>query len=163
MKNLKAIDIGCGAGILSESLARLGIGNVTGVDPTDKCVQLAQDHLDQYSRELKPRIKYVNTTLENVVTENQSTPHDQLYDLVCCSEVVEHVDNQREFLLNCLKLVKPNTGHLFVSTIAKTFEGWFLTIALGEYVTRMLPMGTHEWKQYINIEDLESILRSNGG
>ncbi len=61
-----------------------------------------------------------------------------------------------------MKLVKPNTGHLFVSTIAKTFEGWFLTIALGEYVTRMLPLGTHEWDQYINIDDLESILRSGG-
>ncbi len=61
-----------------------------------------------------------------------------------------------------MKLVKPNTGHLFISTIAKTFEGWFLTIALGEYVTRMLPLGTHEWDQYINIEDVESILRSGG-
>jgi polyprenyldihydroxybenzoate methyltransferase / 3-demethylubiquinol 3-O-methyltransferase len=76
---------------------------------------------------------------------------------------VEHVDNQKEFLLNCMKLVKPSTGHLFVSTIAKTFEGWFLTIALGEYVTRMLPLGTHEWNQYINIEDVEGILRSGGG
>ena len=75
---------------------------------------------------------------------------------------MEHVDNQKDFLLNCLKLVKPNTGHLFISTIAKTFEGWFLTIALGEYVTRMLPLGTHEWDQDINIEDVESILRSGG-
>jgi 2-polyprenyl-3-methyl-5-hydroxy-6-metoxy-1,4-benzoquinol methylase len=56
LKGLRAIDIGCGAGILSESLARLGVGSVTGVDPTDKCVQLAQDHLDKYSLELKPKV-----------------------------------------------------------------------------------------------------------
>jgi 2-polyprenyl-6-hydroxyphenyl methylase/3-demethylubiquinone-9 3-methyltransferase len=61
-----------------------------------------------------------------------------------------------------LKLVKPN-GHLFVSSIAKTFEGWFLTIVLGEYVTRMLPKGTHEWDQYINIEEVEKILREGNG
>lgn len=53
---------------------------------------------------------------------------EDLYDLVCCSEVVEHVDNQKEFLKNCLKLVKPKTGHLFMSTIAKTPESYFLTI-----------------------------------
>lgn len=71
LKSLKAIDIGCGAGILSESLARLGLGSVTGVDPTDKCVHLAQEHLDKYSRELAPKIQYRNTTLETVLSENQ--------------------------------------------------------------------------------------------
>jgi len=69
--------------------------------------------------------------------------------LVCCSEVVEHVDKQEEFLRNCLKLVKPN-GLLFVSTIAKTPESYFLTILMGEYITRIVPMGTHEWSQYMN-------------
>ncbi len=68
---MKAIDIGCGAGILSESLARLGFGSVTGVDPTDKCVHLAQEHLDKYSRELTTKVKYRNTTLENVLSENE--------------------------------------------------------------------------------------------
>jgi 2-polyprenyl-3-methyl-5-hydroxy-6-metoxy-1,4-benzoquinol methylase len=69
---LKAIDIGCGAGILSESLARLGIGSVTGIDPTDKCIELATQHLDKYSTELKPKINYVNTTLENVLAEKST-------------------------------------------------------------------------------------------
>ena len=67
LKGLRAIDIGCGAGILSESLARLGIGSVTGIDPTDKCVQLAEEHLEKYSLELKQKVKYMNTTLESVV------------------------------------------------------------------------------------------------
>jgi ubiquinone biosynthesis O-methyltransferase len=76
---------------------------------------------------------------------------------------VEHVDNQAEFLTNCLKLVKPETGSLFISTIAKTPESYFLTILMGEYVTRMLPRGTHEWKLYMNIEQVEGILRPQGG
>lgn len=71
MKPLRAIDVGCGAGILSESLARLGIGSVTGIDPTDKCVSLAQEHLSKHSRELEPRVKYVNTTLEQVLEETK--------------------------------------------------------------------------------------------
>ena len=73
------------------------------------------------SPELKPRLQYKNTTLEALGEEEQ-------YDLVCCSEVVEHVDNQAEFLQRCLKLVKPETGRLFISTIAKTPESYFLTI-----------------------------------
>jgi len=63
-KNLRALDVGCGAGILSESLARLGIGSVTGIDPTDRCVELATQHLTLYSPELESRVKYINTTLE---------------------------------------------------------------------------------------------------
>ena len=121
---LHALDIGCGAGILSESLARLGLGSVTGIDPTDKCVRLAEEHLATASSELKPRLQYRNTSLEALESEGSG----QQYDLVCCSEVVEHVDNQAEFLSKCLKLVKPETGRLFVSTIAKTPESYFLTI-----------------------------------
>jgi ubiquinone biosynthesis O-methyltransferase len=94
LEGMKAIDIGCGAGILSESLTRLGLGSVTGIDPTDKCISLAEEHLDGYSKELKERLSYKNTTLEAVLEEKKDTPSDQLYDLVCCSEVLEHVDNQ---------------------------------------------------------------------
>lgn len=119
---LEALDVGCGAGILSESLARLGLGSVTGIDPTDKCVRLAEEHLAQASSELAARLRYRNTSLEEVAEEGKE------YDLVCCSEVVEHVDAQAEFMRKCLKLVKPETGRLFVSTIAKTPESYLLTI-----------------------------------
>ena len=66
-RGLKVLDIGCGAGILSESLTRLGFGSVTGIDPTDKCLLLANEHLDTYSSELKPRLSYLNTTVEELV------------------------------------------------------------------------------------------------
>lgn len=99
----------------------MGFGSVTGIDPTDKCVKLAEEHLASASPELQPRLHYKNTTLE-------ALDEDELFDLVCCSEVVEHVDNQAEFLRRCLNLVKPDTGRLFISTIAKTPESYFLTI-----------------------------------
>ena len=110
------------------------MGSVTGIDPTDKCVQLAEKHLslsDDLS--LKERVKYSNTTLEQFIEEKKQdieaqSPDGGLFDLVCCSEVVEHVDNQKDFLANCAKLVKPRDGYLFVSTIAKTPESYFLTI-----------------------------------
>ena len=65
--------------------------------------------------------------------------------MVCCSEVVEHVSDQKTFLKSCAKAVKPETGSLFVSSIAKTFEGWFLNIVVGEHILGLLPKGTHEW------------------
>ena len=74
LKPLKALDIGCGAGILSEGLARIGVGSVTGIDPTDKCIELASSHLKDYSKEIEPQIKYVNTTLETVLAEKQDKP-----------------------------------------------------------------------------------------
>jgi polyprenyldihydroxybenzoate methyltransferase/3-demethylubiquinol 3-O-methyltransferase len=89
---LKVLDIGCGAGILSESIGRLGAGQVLGIDPTDKCVQLAEEHLSIYP-ELKKHVTYKNTTLENLLSEKDLTKVEELFDLVCCSEVIEHVDN----------------------------------------------------------------------
>lgn len=91
-KSFKVLDIGCGAGILSESLARLGMGQVIGLDPTDKCIQLAEQHLAMYP-ELKKRLTYKNVTLESLIEDKDLENPDNLFDLVCCSEVIEHVDN----------------------------------------------------------------------
>jgi 2-polyprenyl-6-hydroxyphenyl methylase/3-demethylubiquinone-9 3-methyltransferase len=73
-----------------------------------------------------------------------------LYDVVCCSEVIEHVNNQQQFLLDCAKMVKPNGGYLFVSSMAKTPESYFLNIIMGEHVLGLLPKGTHEYELFIN-------------
>lgn len=75
---------------------------------------------------------------------------DNQFDLVCCSEVIEHVDNQKEFLQDCSKLVKNESGFLFLSSIAKTPEAYFLNIVMGEHVLGLLPVGTHEWDYLIN-------------
>ena len=147
MKNfgdLKVLDVGCGAGILAEGLGRLGCGSVTGIDPTPKCIELAEAHLKKDQDGLIERVSYRNDTVEQLISETDLSNSDQLYDLVCCSEVIEHVNDQRGFLHKCLKMVKPN-GLFFLSSIAKTPEGWFLNIVMGEYVLGLLPKGTHEW------------------
>jgi 2-polyprenyl-6-hydroxyphenyl methylase/3-demethylubiquinone-9 3-methyltransferase len=89
-------------------------------------------------------VKYENTTIERLIEKTDFTNNDNLFDLVCCSEVIEHVEDQRTFLHNCLKMVKPG-GFFFLSSIAKTPEGFFLNIVMGEYVLGLLPKGTHEW------------------
>ena len=77
------------------------------------------------------------------------------YDLVCCSEVVEHVNDQEGFLRNCLRFVRPESGLFFLSSIAKTPEGWFLNIFMGEKVLGLLPKGTHEYDMLISPEKVE--------
>jgi len=89
LQSISALDVGCGAGLLSESLGRVGLGSVTGIDPTPKCIELAQAHLDLDITGLPKRVTYRNTTLEQL---NGETP-EQKFDLICCSEVIEHVSD----------------------------------------------------------------------
>jgi 2-polyprenyl-3-methyl-5-hydroxy-6-metoxy-1,4-benzoquinol methylase len=84
------LDIGCGAGILAEGLAAVGFKNILGIDPTPKCIELAQAHLDD-KNPLKDFISYKNMSLEDLILERQD--NQQKFDLVCCSEVIEHVQN----------------------------------------------------------------------
>lgn len=124
---MKVLDVGCGAGILAESLGRLGMGNILGIDPTPKCIELAEQHL-MTDKELSQKITYKNITLEQLIASKDLKNPDEQYDLVTCSEVIEHVDNQSDFLRNLTKLVKPRTGYFFLSSIAKTTESYILTI-----------------------------------
>ena len=155
--NMKVLDVGCGAGILAEGLGRLGMGSVTGLDPTPKCIELAEAHLALDTEGLKDRVNYRNETIEQVVSETNLDNPDELYDLVCCSEVIEHVNDQRGFLHSCSKMIKPQ-GHFFLSSIAKTPEGYFLNIVMGEYVLGLLPKGTHEWDLLIRQDTVEKYL-----
>lgn len=156
---MKVLDVGCGAGILAEGLGRLGMGSVTGIDPTPKCIELADAHL-ALDAELSQKVNYRNVSIEHVISEMEQSgkpEEDCLYDLVCCSEVIEHVNDQQGFLHKCIRMVKPG-GHFFLSSIAKTPEGWFLNIVMGEYVLGLLPKGTHEWDLLITPETVEKHL-----
>ena len=89
--------------------------------------------------------------MEELIARDESPK----YDLVCCSEVIEHVNDQENFLKNAIRLVKPKTGLFFLSSIAKTPEGWFLNIFMGEKVLGLLPKGTHEYDMLISPETVE--------
>eukprot|EP01038_Epipyxis_sp_PR26KG_P012084 gene12084-16170_t len=130
LKGLKILDVGCGGGILSESLARLG-AHVTGIDPSFENINIATNH-----SKLNPStstINYQKSTIEEIVESGQ------LFDVVCALEVVEHVDNVNEFIKNCTKCVK-NDGHLFISTINRTAKSYLLTILGAEYITGIIPI-----------------------
>ena len=159
---VKALDIGCGAGLLSESLGRIGLESVLGIDPTPKCIELANAHLEQVLKvdeSLHKRVTYEQTTLEHVI-DRSGGDSASCFDLVCCSEVIEHVNDQQTFLRNALRLVKPKTGLFFLSSIAKTPEGWFLNIFMGEKVLGLLPKGTHEYEMLISPESVEQIVHA---
>lgn len=127
-----------------------------GIDPTAKCIELANEHLSQMVKvdETLKNVSYEQTTMEEVMTRD----NEGGFDLVCCSEVIEHVHDQETFLKNAISLVKPGSGLFFVSSIAKTPEGWFLNIFMGEKVLGLLPKGTHEFDMLISPETVESIV-----
>jgi 2-polyprenyl-6-hydroxyphenyl methylase / 3-demethylubiquinone-9 3-methyltransferase len=154
-KDLRVLDIGCGAGLLSESLGRLGFAKVTGIDPTPRCIEMATNHLELQKisdPELLKTVEYRNTTVEDLIGK------EELFDLVCCSEVIEHVHDQPTFLKNCLSMVKPDTGLFFLSSISKTWEGYVSNILVGEHVLGLLPKGTHEYDLLITPEEVEKII-----
>jgi len=158
IRDANALDIGCGAGILSEGLGRLGVNSVTGIDPTPRCVEMAEAHLQVGTAELQQRVQYRNMSVEELIDEHEEPPQ---FDLVCCSEVIEHVHDQRTFVHKCAELVKPG-GFFFLSSIARTPEAWVSNILLGEYVLGIVPKGTHEWEFLIDQKTVEQHLDEVG-
>ncbi|SPO24573.1 related to COQ3 - enzyme of ubiquinone (coenzyme Q) biosynthesis [Ustilago trichophora] len=152
LSGLDVADIGCGGGLLSESLARLG-ARTTGVDASSSNIGIATTHASRdpiLSRTHPlggPALTYLHTTAEDLVAQNRT------FDIVCAMEVLEHVNGPADFLRSLDKLVKPG-GHLFMSTIARTPLSWFLTIFMAEDVLRLVTPGTHTHHQYINPNEL---------
>uniref|UniRef100_V5EKB8 Ubiquinone biosynthesis O-methyltransferase, mitochondrial n=1 Tax=Kalmanozyma brasiliensis (strain GHG001) TaxID=1365824 RepID=V5EKB8_KALBG len=152
LRGLDVADIGCGGGLLSESLARLG-ARTTGVDASASNIGIATTHAARdplLSREHSlggPALTYLHTTAEDLVAQNRT------FDIVCAMEVLEHVNGPADFLRSLDRLVKPG-GHLFMSTIARTPLSWFLTIFMAEDVLRLVTPGTHTHSQYINPKEL---------
>lgn len=175
---LTALDIGCGGGLLSESLARLG-ANVTGVDPSANLIQAAQKHAAVFltSSTSSSSITYLTTTAEELAVELAakqlprqddddekvvSSPSSSLlFDVVCLLEVVEHATDVPSLLSTASSLVKPG-GLLFVSTINKTRKSLALAIVGAEYIARFLPIGTHDWNQFLSPSDIAQVLESQG-
>ena len=148
LKNLKILDIGCGGGLLSEPMCRLG-ANVTGIDASEKNIQVAKLHAKKNNLD----IKYLFTSPENFKTGTK-------FDVILNMEIVEHVENINFFLESCSSLLRKE-GIMFVATINKTLKSYLFAIVGAEYILRWLPIGTHEWDKFVNPEDLINISKKH--
>ncbi len=145
LKELNILDIGCGGGLISEPLARLG-AKVTGIDASEKNINVAKLH----SKKSKLQINYQNTSPENL-------NNFEKFDVVLNLEIVEHVDNVNLYIKSCHKLLKKN-GIMFTATLNRSFSSYLKAIIGAEYLLRWLPIGTHDWNKFIKPEELEKLL-----
>ena len=145
LNNLKILDIGCGGGLISEPMTRLG-AEVTGIDASEKNIQVAKLH----AKKNNLKINYLNVVPENLDQKNK-------FDIILNLEVVEHVENLDLYLSSCFKLLKKN-GIMFTATINRTLTSYIKAIVGAEYILRWLPIGTHDWNKFIKPEELEKKL-----
>lgn len=137
------LDVGCGGGILSESMARAG-ANVTGLDMGAEPLQVARLH----ALESGVSVDYVQETVED-----HAAKHPQKYDVVTCMEMLEHVPDPASVVTACAQLVKPG-GHVFFSTLNRNGKSWLMAVVGAEYILRMVPKGTHDIKKFIKPAEL---------
>jgi 2-polyprenyl-6-hydroxyphenyl methylase/3-demethylubiquinone-9 3-methyltransferase len=147
---LKILDVGCGAGLFAEPLARLG-GDVLGIDPAPATIGVARRHAE----ETGARLAYRAATVEEMAAEPQR------FDVVAAMEVVEHVADYRRFVAGAASLVKPG-GLLLASTLNRTLRSFALAILGAEYVLRWLEPGTHRWEQFVTPEEFSLAVRQAG-
>lgn len=149
-EGLTLLDVGCGGGLLSEPMARLGFA-VTGIDAGAETVNAASAHAARSGL----AVRYCSATAEALAQENAA------FDVVLALEVVEHTADPAEFLATCAKLAKPG-GLLFVGTINKTLKSFALAKLAAEYILRWIPYGTHDWNRFLAPATLEAMLADAG-
>ncbi|MEK9638158.1 MAG: bifunctional 2-polyprenyl-6-hydroxyphenol methylase/3-demethylubiquinol 3-O-methyltransferase UbiG [Pelagibacteraceae bacterium] len=145
LNGLKILDIGCGGGLISEPMTRLG-AEVTGIDASAKNIEIAKLH----AKKNNLKINYLNSEPEKLNLKNE-------FDIILNLEVVEHVENLNLYLESCQKLLKPK-GLMFTATLNKTLTSFIKAIIGAEYVLRWLPIGTHDWNKFIKPNELEKKL-----
>ncbi|HYP57307.1 MAG TPA: bifunctional 2-polyprenyl-6-hydroxyphenol methylase/3-demethylubiquinol 3-O-methyltransferase UbiG [Beijerinckia sp.] len=150
LRGLSILDIGCGAGLLSEPLARLG-ATMTSIDPAARNIEVAQDHATKAGL----TIDYRCTTAEELIGEGR------LFDVVLTMEVIEHVSDVPSFLRHAAAMVRPG-GLLVAATLNRTVKSFALAIVGAEYVLRWVPRGTHSWRQFVTPQELIVALRQGG-
>lgn len=149
-QGLRVLDVGCGGGILSEPLARLG-ADVTGIDPVEENIQIAKTH----AKGMGLHIHYLPCIIEDL-------PQDiHLFDVVIASEIIEHVSDYQTFLKACVTHLKPH-GAMMITTFNKTLRSYLLGILAAEYILRWAPRGTHTWNKFVSPQDLSQLLSSYG-
>ena len=148
LEKIKILDIGCGGGLLSEPMCRMG-AQVTGIDASEKNINIAKLH----AKKDNLKIKYYCASPENFKTNDK-------FDVILNMEIVEHVQDVNFFLQSCSKLLKSH-GIMFVATLNKTLKSFFFAIVGAEYVLKWLPIGTHEWDKFIKPNKLVDILEKS--
>ena len=148
LDKINILDIGCGGGLLSEPMTRLG-ANITGIDASSKNINIAKHH----AKKNNLKINYICSSPEKLKIKKK-------FDVILNMEIVEHVDDINFFINSCSKLLKKN-GLMFVATLNKTLKSYMFAIIGAEYVLRWLPIGTHDWEKFVKPEDLKNILHKN--
>jgi 2-polyprenyl-6-hydroxyphenyl methylase/3-demethylubiquinone-9 3-methyltransferase len=147
LKGLKFLDIGCGGGLMSEPMCRLG-AVVTGIDASLKNIKIAETH----SKKNNLNINYLNKSPEEM---NEKEKYDVLLNL----EIVEHVEDVDLYFKSCAKLLKKN-GIMFTATLNRTFTSYIKAIIGAEYILRWLPIGTHDWNKFFKPEEIKEKISS---
>ena len=145
LNGLNILDIGCGGGLISEPMSRLG-ANVTGIDASEKNIRIAKLH----SKKSDLRINYFNTSPENFKGSVK-------FDIILNLEIVEHVEDVNLYIKSCYNLLNKD-GLMFTATLNRSFMSYIKAIIGAEYILRWLPIGTHDWNKFIKPEELEKIL-----
>ncbi len=142
LKGLKLLDIGCGGGLISEPMCRLG-AEVTGIDASLKNIKIAETH----SKKSNLKINYLNTAPEKFEEYEK-------FDVILNLEIVEHVEDVDLYFESCAKLLKKN-GIMFTATLNRTFMSYLKAIIGAEYILRWLPIGTHDWNKFFKPSEIE--------
>jgi 2-polyprenyl-6-hydroxyphenyl methylase / 3-demethylubiquinone-9 3-methyltransferase len=148
LKNINLLDIGCGGGLLSEPMCRLG-ANVVGIDAAKKNIEVAKFH----AKKNNLKIDYKVASPEKLKTKIK-------FDVILNMEIVEHVEDIDFFLKESSKLLKKN-GLMFVATLNKTLKSYVFAIVGAEYILKWLPIGTHDWEKFVKPNDLIKICKKN--
>ena len=149
LKGLKILDVGCGGGLISEPLARMG-ASVMGIDASKKNIEVALSH----AKRSKLEINYKICSPENIIKKRNK------FDVVVALEVIEHVSNQDLFIKSCAKLVNEK-GTIFLGTLNRTPKSFLLGIIGAEYIMGWLPIGTHSWNKFVKPSELASQLQAS--
>lgn len=148
LTDIRVLDVGCGGGILCESMARCG-AHVTGIDAEAEAIRVATEH----AKENELIVHYTCTPIEEY--------DDSSFDAITCMEMLEHVQRPEQVLQHCKRLLKPD-GFLFLSTISRTVKAYASAIIAAEYVLKLLPRQTHDYDKFIKPSELASMTRTYG-
>ncbi len=149
LKKIDILDIGCGGGLLTEPMCRLG-ANVTGIDASLQNIKVAKFH----AKKNKLNIKYYKSSPEMLKINKK-------FDVILNMEIIEHVEDVNYFIKSSSNLLKKN-GIMFVATLNKTLKSYIFAIIGAEYILKWLPIGTHDWDKFVKPEDLINIAKMNG-